>query len=491
MKQIKKFLIGTALTSLFICSSAFAQETEFKAHFIKNDGVTISNFEKNGRSNLYFTTNQEAADALSGAVFSLERNGVLFSADPANLSDEAETMLNAASSLHLLGGQERVPEAIEQYQGYKNRFSGDDRYATAVSVAKELGVSRNLLIINGDTYADAISATPIAAKEDRNILMVSKDVVPQATKEYLENFGRGKDVLFVGGEEALSTSVKEEIAAITGLSASEIEKRTIAGEDRYQTSIHLSSRFGHTGQVMIANGHDYVGALQASSLSDRLDAPLLLVSNDNVEEILDAASTTGSLSEVYAFADESNFDVSGYVAFTAKSQAIASEEVFFLNENQEPIQLTVTTSSAEELVEEEAPAPEVEAPAPEVEAPVVNPVESFVNAAIQMEGWAYSQSLRMSDGYADCSSLVLKALINSGLVEDRWSNLTSESIWGDGRFYQVSMNDMQRGDVLYQWGHLAIYMGDGLIFEASDYGVPAGFRNYRSGFSAAFRINGL
>ena len=117
-------------------------------------------------------------------------------------------------------------------------------------------------------------------------------------------------------------------------------------------------------------------------------------------------------------------------------------------------------------------------------------VESFINEALKMQGWAYSQEKRMQNGFVDCSSLVVRAMINSGFTGNT-ANLTTYSMPNDSRFYEVPMSQMSRGDILWANDHMEIYMGNGKTFGAFRPGKATGYAGNPGRFIKAYRLSGL
>lgn len=117
-------------------------------------------------------------------------------------------------------------------------------------------------------------------------------------------------------------------------------------------------------------------------------------------------------------------------------------------------------------------------------------VESFINEALKMQGWAYSQEKRMQNGFVDCSSLVVRAMINSGFTGNT-ANLTTYSMPNDSRFYEVPMSQMSRGDILWTNDHMEIYMGNGTTFGAFRPGKATGYAGNPGRFVKAYRLSGL
>ena len=78
-------------------------------------------------------------------------------------------------------------------------------------------------------------------------------------------------------------------------------------------------------------------------------------------------------------------------------------------------------------------------------------VEKFITAAMKYKGDKYSRPKRMKKGYSDCSSLVYKALADSGYLTNPGVTVTTKRMRdGDARFERIDMKDLRRGDIL--WG---------------------------------------
>lgn len=93
-------------------------------------------------------------------------------------------------------------------------------------------------------------------------------------------------------------------------------------------------------------------------------------------------------------------------------------------------------------------------------------------------GWIYSQERRTQKGYADCSSLVASCYAAVGVsLSGRWPTAAEMGRYCDAHSCRVAATDAQPGDLVF-WGgrnngrylgiyHVALYAGDGMIFEAS------------------------
>ncbi len=89
-------------------------------------------------------------------------------------------------------------------------------------------------------------------------------------------------------------------------------------------------------------------------------------------------------------------------------------------------------------------------------------MEAFVSAALAQEGKKYVLGGKGPDTF-DCSGLVYYALNQSG---NSIGYMTSGG-WAKSGYATIGYNDLQRGDVICVSGHVAIYLGDGMMVDGS------------------------
>lgn len=114
----------------------------------------------------------------------------------------------------------------------------------------------------------------------------------------------------------------------------------------------------------------------------------------------------------------------------------------------------------EESKKEESESEE-SAPAP---APAADPgnVEAFIDAAMAQVGKSYVLGGKGPNTF-DCSGFVYYALNQSG---NSIGYMTSGG-WANSGYTTVGFGDLQRGDVICMTGHVGIYLGDGMMVDAS------------------------
>ncbi|TKD70719.1 cell wall-binding repeat-containing protein [Pseudalkalibacillus hwajinpoensis] len=193
--------------------------------------------------------------------------------------------------LLIVGGLLFSPHSYVIANENGDRIAGEDRYETAALISKkgwENG-SKVVVIARGDNFADALAGAPLAKKEKAPILLSKSNNVPDVTKSELQRLKTEK-VILLGGEEALTKSVKGDIERM-GIS---VER--IGGEDRFETSIKIAKRIGSSETAVIATGLDFADALAIAPYAAEKQFPILLTRperlNESVEEYVDDFTDT-------------------------------------------------------------------------------------------------------------------------------------------------------------------------------------------------------
>lgn len=191
---------------------------------------------------------------------------------PAYASAASALPQNAAS-----GSFGAVATAVaDQVKPEVSRIAGADRFASAVAAsgAWAPGVD-SLFIVNGVSYADALSAGPAAAHQNAPLLLVAPDSVPDVVMTEIKRL-RPHKVIIIGGENAVSRSVGSRIGREAGVATVE----RYSGTDRFRTSQEVASyiwRDTLATEAFLATGFNFPDALSAGAAGAALDAPVILV----------------------------------------------------------------------------------------------------------------------------------------------------------------------------------------------------------------------
>ena len=115
----------------------------------------------------------------------------------------------------VFGGYNSVPKLV----GERSRIYGADRYKTAVEIAKAFKSNLNkdvdtILLASGEDYPDALCAGPLASSKNAAILLTKSKTLNEDTKEYIKVNTNIKNIIIVGGERSISSSVEDELKTL-------------------------------------------------------------------------------------------------------------------------------------------------------------------------------------------------------------------------------------------------------------------------------------
>ena len=123
---------------------------------------------------------------------------------------------------------------------------------------------------------------------------------------------------------------------------------------------------------------------------------------------------------------------------------------------------------------------------PNIDIPTANTVGAqALREAISKEGDPYVWGAAGPSAF-DCSGLVVWAYAREGIALPHYTG----DLWNSGM--HVARNDLEPGDLVFFFpdiSHVGIYVGDGLMIDAPDFGVPVHVEPiYWSAYDGAVRI---
>jgi putative cell wall-binding protein len=257
-------------------------------------------------ANAVLATAANYPDALTGSVLAYKLQAPILlvgsnKADQDKVLNYLRENLQADGKVYILGGTGAIPLEVEkavQRTGFTNitRLSGDNRGKTALAIAERLEVQkgRPVILVNENSYADALAVSSIAAVAQSPILPVGKDRLSAEMKTKLAELNPDR-VYLIGGEGVLSPAIVKEIEEITSLNSSRIIR--IAGANRYETALAIAQYFNPQGQnVCLATGKNFPDALAGSVYAANFNSLLLLVDgnlSEGIRRFLSGRDITG------------------------------------------------------------------------------------------------------------------------------------------------------------------------------------------------------
>lgn len=226
---------------------------------------------------VYLANGRDYPDALAGTPAAVLDDAPILLTGSGALPQATVDALSELSpaSVIVLGGTTSVSEAAAQQAalasgGTVTRLAGENRYGTAVEVAKTFDPASidTVYIASGQVYADALAAGPLAGVDGDPVLLTRGTSLPKETKAALADLDPDT-IVVLGGEASVSQAVADELVAY-----GTVER--VAGENRYETAALLAEEFGPTDEAYVASGTQFADALAGGAYAGHQDAPLLL-----------------------------------------------------------------------------------------------------------------------------------------------------------------------------------------------------------------------
>ncbi len=255
-------------------------------------GTSAALASKLSGTSVIVASGENYADALYAASIAGTTNAILLTkagSIPQVVRDQLVLKIGAgANSVFIIGGESAVSASVEaEIKALKTglvvtRLGGQSRYETAAAVA---GVSASagdkVILVNGDSFADAITASVLSAKNGWPIIPVSTDSVPAASlgaiTAYTKLAGSAKDFVIVGGRSVVSDKVIEGMILSLDLVPADFQR--FGGDDRFDTNlkVELGRRGTELGVQMTATK---IALLTGTNWPDAVAASSYLAAND-------------------------------------------------------------------------------------------------------------------------------------------------------------------------------------------------------------------
>jgi len=228
--------------------------------------------------NILIATGQGFADALSASVLANKLDAPILLADQAAVR-YAHEYLAEEGTVWLIGGTKAISDGFAGNFTKTKRIAGRDQYETAALIASELGKTATAVICSAQNFADALSISSIAARNNWPILLVGKNYLPRSIQDYLRD-NQPKTIYLVGGHGVVSYQVEDQIRQI--LPSTHLER--FQGYNRFETSALVLARFVPNPQhVYFISGNVFADALTGSVLAAKTGGALVLCDSNYLD----------------------------------------------------------------------------------------------------------------------------------------------------------------------------------------------------------------
>lgn len=191
------------------------------------------------------------------------------------------------------------PRTGEWWSVGTGRRAGEDRFATAVEISREAFPERASVVIvaNGLSFADALSAGPAAVTLGGPVLLVGPTSIPTVVRSEIQRL-RPDRIIIVGGTGVVSAGVANELRSLARGGG----VVRLGGSDRYETSRLVAQfAFPRAQSVYLATGANFPDALSAGAAAASRTSPVVLVPGRSsaVDRATRATISSMRLSRIY------------------------------------------------------------------------------------------------------------------------------------------------------------------------------------------------
>lgn len=266
-----------------------------KKYFFNEDGVMYTGWKTIDEFKYYFTGNGSA------------RKGWLDLGGDTYYFDETCAMVTGTQEID---GKEYTFDENGVVQPDWKVVKGANRYGTAAEISKmNTYQGSTIVLVNGNSVADGITATPLAANMDASILLADKNSLPSETVKRINEIAPSK-IVIIGGENAISKSLESKIASDYGA-----EVVRIAGKDRYETSFEIAKALEENGvyinKAYVVSGKGEPDALSVASKAGEENQPIILTNKDKIND------------DIYKWMSEKNLQSAYFIG----GETLISEDV--------------------------------------------------------------------------------------------------------------------------------------------------------------------
>lgn len=243
--------------------------------------IEISRFENTKSKTVILADARNYPDALAASNLTGGRYSVILVQNQLTQAIINEIVRLEAQDLIILGGTNSISEDIERglanIGGIKNisRIAGENRYDTCQKIFNH-AKKKSLILASGEKFPDALATSSIL--DQAGLLLTKSGQLPSEVQAAIEALNHDS-FLIVGGEN----SVQEGLASAIANQFQYASHTRISGNNRYETSAKIGDRLV-SSTVILASGENFPDALAASTLAQKIEVPILLVSKDKMDQ---------------------------------------------------------------------------------------------------------------------------------------------------------------------------------------------------------------
>lgn len=265
------------------------------------------NIYANGTKNVVIANMNQFADVLTATPLAAQMKAPILFVNSDSIPQETMNEIKrlGAKNVTIIGGENSVSKSVEKQLEGKTieRIAGSDRYETSVKIAekvREKGSKSVVEVANGAVFADGLSMSSLAIKQNAPIVLVQRDNLPASVLKAVSSWTDVKTVNIAGMHSSVSGAAEKVLA-------SKVKVNRYGGADRYETAAKIAKAARPTATTAVyTSGEKFADALVAGPLAAKKSAPILLVKKNAVPASI--TEYTKRVNNIYVVGGESTVE---------------------------------------------------------------------------------------------------------------------------------------------------------------------------------------
>lgn len=208
-------------------------------------------------------------DALAISSFAAYKGWPILLVEPDNVPEIVSSFIQKdhPSNIYIVGGTGVVAKNVESSlrslagSATVTRLSGQDRFETAVNIAKTFGVNpAHIYFASGNNFPDALAGSVLAALNGSPVLLVDSQGsdLPVAVLVYMKQLSSKPEVTFFGANGAVSEALEQQIdKTVSGDNSAAGKDNSSASKDNSAANTNNRSVSGKSA-YWVENGVNFV-----------------------------------------------------------------------------------------------------------------------------------------------------------------------------------------------------------------------------------------
>ncbi|WP_299744225.1 cell wall-binding repeat-containing protein [uncultured Rossellomorea sp.] len=148
-------------------------------------------------------------DALAVAPYAAKNGVPIVLTEASTLPSSTKKITDQKVETIIVGGNGVISSGVESELPDTTRYGGINRYETVRNIIEGLPMEKKrAYVATGTNFADALSGSVLAAKENASILLVKKEAIPTPIKSLVNSYD---SFSILGGNNAVSSGVGEKL----------------------------------------------------------------------------------------------------------------------------------------------------------------------------------------------------------------------------------------------------------------------------------------